>query len=450
MDGLTISGVGSGLDINGIIDSLMGVEQLPLQRLQQKSADYLTQISAYGQLRSDLETFQTSVAKLKSFNDLSALSATSSDESVLTVEAGNNATVGTYDINVDFLAQAQKLGSSVVTDLDTTTIGNAGDQMTFTIGEDSFTVDIGGLTLAEIQTAINDATDNLGVSAGIVQGDANSYYLTLTAEKTGTANAMTLSFTDSGGGSLSDPLGFTETQGASDAQITIDNTYTVVSDSNTITDAIQGLTINLQNTSASSVAVNITRNPGEVSSAVQDFVSAYNNLSSSLSTLQNGDLSGDSAVRLIQRQVRDILGSEATPGGAYSYGFEVGLSFDKEGVLSVNTTTLSDALADNLSAVSDLFADPEQGLATRLDAMISGALNSEGLINAREDGLNASIDSNNTAMERMQLRLSKVEERYRAQFTALDSLVGQLQVTSDYLTTQLASLENLSPSKRSQ
>ena len=449
MDGLTISGIGSGLDINGIIDSLMGVEQLPLQRLQQKSANYLTRISAYGQLRSALETFQTSVAKLKSFNDLSALSATSSDESLLTVEAGNNATVGTYDITVDFLAQAQKLGSSVVTDLDTTTIGNAGDQMTFTIGEDSFTVDIGGLTLTEIQTAINDATDNLGVSAGIVQEDTNSYYLTLTAEKTGTANAMTLSFTDSGSGSISDPLELTETQGAIDAQITIDNTYTVVSDSNTITDAIQGLTINLQ-TSESSAAVNITRNPGEVSSAVQEFVSAYNKLSSSLSTLQNSDLSGDSAVRLIQRQVRDILGSEATTEGAYSYGFEVGLSFDKEGVLSVNTTTLTDALADNLSAVSDLFADPEQGLATRLDSMISGALDSEGLINAREDGLNASIDSNNTAMERMQLRLSKVEERYRAQFTALDSLVGQLQVTSDYLTTQLASLENLLPSNRSQ
>lgn len=448
MAGLTVSGIGSGLDIDGIINSLMGVEQLPLQRLQQKSADYLTKISAFGQLRSALEGFQSAINQLASFDSLNSLSATSSNESILTVAASNEANLGSYSIKVDSLAQAQKLGSRAQPDTDTSLIGNAGDKLTITIGADSFSIDIGGKTLSQIQNAINDAADNIGVTAGIVRQDSGNFFLVLTAENTGTANSMSLTFSDAGGGAIADPLGFAELQAAVDAQITIDNTYTLVRDSNTITDAIQGLTIDLVAAGVDPVTVNISRNPGQINQAVSDFVSSYNTLTASLQSLGKGDLSGDSSLRLIESQVRSILGSAAGNGGAYAYAFQLGISFDKEGVLSLDGAKLSDALANNRDAVAAFFADEGQGMATRLASMLDGALGANGLIDSKVDGLNASIDEANNQMESMQVRLQQVEARFRAQFASLDLLLGQMQSTSNYLTTQLANLENLLPNRQ--
>jgi flagellar hook-associated protein 2 len=442
---LSVPGIGSGLDIEGIINSLMAVEQIPLQRLQFKAGDYLAQISAYGQLRSAMASFQDSAAALKSFDDFDAFSAKSGDDSIFTVTADNDVALGSYDILVDSLAKSQKQGSTSFVDTGSTTIGNAGDQMTMTIGTEAFTIDIGGKTLSEIQTAINEATGNVGVTAGIIQENDSSFHLVLSSDNTGTTNAMTLSFADSLGAVITDPLGFTEIQPAADAQITIDNAYTITRSSNTISDAIQGVTIDLLNASPDAVSLDITRDAGAISSSVQKFVGAYNELLSSLNSLKQGNLSGDGTLRLVESQLRSVLGSSASLTGAYSYASQVGITFERDGTLSFDSAELADALENDLTAVADLFANDDQGLAFRLDSMLEGMLGDDGLIDAREDGLNARVDNNNDQMEAMQRRLEMVEARYRSQFTALDSLLGQLQATSSYVTAQLSSLENLLP-----
>lgn len=445
MPTISAPGIGSGLDINGIVDQLMAVEQIPLQRLQFKAGNYLAQISAYGQLRSAMATFQDAAAALKSFDDFDAFSAKSGDDSIFTVTADNTAALGSYDILVGSLAESQKQGSASFVDAGTTTVGNAGDRMTMTIGTEAFSVDMGGKTLSEIQTAINEATDNVGVNAGIIQESDASFRLVLSSDNTGLANAMTLSFADSVGTVITDPLGFTEIQPAADAQITIDNAYTITRSSNTISDAIQGVTIDLLNTSTNQVSLDISRDPGAISSSVQKFVGSYNELLSSLNGLKQGNLSGDGTLRLVERQVRSVLGSSANLSGAYTYASQVGINFEKDGTLSFDAAELTDALENDLTSVADLFANDDQGLAFRLDSLLEGMLGDDGLIDAREDGINASVDNNNDQMEAMQRRLEMVEARYRSQFTALDSLLGQLQATSSYVTAQLSSLENLLP-----
>ena len=443
MSTLSAAGIGSGLDIEGIIQSLMAVEQIPLKKLQAQSGDYLAQISAYGQLRSSVSTFQNSVSKLSSFEGFTTVKAKSADSSVFTVTATDTAEVNSYDIQVDFLAQAQKMGSAVQADSDTTTMGNAGDQMTISVAGHDFMVEIGGKTLAEIKDAINQTANNVGVTASIIQEDESSFYLSLTSDEMGLDNVMSLSFTDSAGGAITDPLGFIETQEALNSQITIDNTYTVTRSTNTVSDAIEGVTIELKATSADPVELNIEHSTSSISSAVSGFVSAYNELRSSLESLGQNELQGDGTLRLIENQIRSVVGSKANLTGAYTYASQVGISFEKDGSLSLDSTKLASALENDPNAIEELFADNNQGFAFRLDTMLEGMLSSNGLIDAREDGLNSRVDWTNEDIDSLTERLERTEARYRTQFTSLDVLLGQLQSTSQYVTTQLSALDNL-------
>jgi flagellar hook-associated protein 2 len=257
---------------------------------------------------------------------------------------------------------------------------------------------------------------------------------------------MVLSFNDSGDSPIADPLGFAQTQEALDAQITIDNdTYTVTSSDNTISDAIQGVTINLLEVNASGGQLTLSRDESAISEAVEEFVDAYNSMQESFSELSSGELSGDGTLRLIESQVRSIVGSSGGDGGAYTYASDIGISFQKDGTLTFNSTKLSTALQDDLTAVAELFAHDDQGLAFRLDSLLDSMLGANGVIDAREDGLNNSVDSTNEDIERMQTRLELVETRFRNQFTALDLLLGELQSTASYVEAQLESLENLIP-----
>lgn len=445
---ISAAGIGSGLDIESIITSLMQVEQIPLQNLQSKAGDLLTQVSAYGTLRSALATFQDSVSGLTSADSLTSYSATSGNADAYSVSADNTAAVGSYSISVDSLAAAHKLGSTTLIADSSTLIGNSGDQMTITVAGQSFTVDIGGRSLASIQDLINTATDNVGVSAGIVQESSTSVHLVLTSENTGVDNAISVSFTDSLGAAIADPLGMTEIQAAKDSQITIDGTYVITRSSNTISDAIGGVTFELLAQTASASQMTISQDNDSITSAVSDLVDSYNTLMSSITKLSDGELSGDSTLRLIESQVRSLIGGSVAVAGSFKYASQLGINFEKDGTLSFDSTALTTALQSDRSSVIDFFTNADSGLAIKLDSLMDGMLQTSGLIDAREEGLNARVDATNDSIDRMQYKLQLAEKRYRAQYTALDTLLGQLQTTSNWLTGQLDSLSNLLPGNR--
>ncbi len=182
---LSAPGIGSGLDINSIVDSLMAVEQIPLQRLQVKAGDYLAQISAYGQLRSAMASFQDATSALKSFDDFDAFSAQSGNS----IRFSPSLPIMMLPLAVmTFWSRVWRRHKNRdhVPFAEADTIGNAGDQMTIGIGDDEFTIEIGGKTLSEIQTAIKEATDNVGVSAGMIRESESSLHLLLSSENTGT------------------------------------------------------------------------------------------------------------------------------------------------------------------------------------------------------------------------------------------------------------------------
>jgi flagellar hook-associated protein 2 len=440
---ISAAGIGSGLDVESIITSLMEVEQIPLKNLQVKQGELLTQVSAYGTLRSALATFQDSVSALATTEDFNFYAATSGNEDAYTVEADDTAQAGSYSISVDALATAHKLGSTTAIADSSTLIGNAGDQMTITIGTDSFTVDIGARSLSSIQDLINDATGNIGVTAGIVKESDTSVHLVLSSDNTGLDNAMSVAFTDSVGGSITDPLGMSQIQAADDAQITIDGTYTITRSSNTITDAIEGVTFELLEETTSASQMTIAEDTESVATALSTMVDSYNALMASINTLRNGELEGDGTLRLVESQIRNIVGDKVGVLGSFKYASQVGITFEDDGTLSFDSTELTAAMNTDRDAVIDLFTDEDQGLAVRLDNLVEGMLETSGLIDAREDGLNARVDNTNDQIERLEYRLEVVEARYRAQYSALDTLIAELTSTSEWLTTQLSSLNTL-------
>lgn len=441
-------GVGSGLDVNTIVSKLMAVESIPLNKLNTTKQTYQDELSAYGKLSGALSAFQTAMGGLNTPSDFKLFSAASSDTTVFTASADSTAGGGTYNVAVNRIAEQHKLGASTVyADTGTTTIGTAGDSMTITVGSNTpFTVSYGGQTLSQIRDSINSNSGNVGVTASIVH-DTSGYRLLLSANDTGSVGYTSVSY------SGTDPFALTSlnkdrngdgvfTSADLNAQVVLDGTYTISSSSNTVTDMLTGVTLNL--TAAGTSTLTLSRDTKGITAKAQAFVDAYNSLQKTMSDLGSTTLQADNTLRSIQNQVRDTLNTP--PSGIsskYSYLAEVGLSIQKDGTMALDPTAFAAALNTDPNGVADLFGNNNQGYGFRLKSMADQLLQTGGLVDTHQKGINTQISSVQTQIDSMTLRLQGIQQRYQAQYTALDQLVANLQTQGNYLTQQLASLPTI-------
>jgi flagellar hook-associated protein 2 len=444
-------GVGSGLDVNSIITQLMAIERQPIDRLTAKQNIVNAQISAYGQLKSKVSSFQSAMEGLSSLSSFQIFNSQSGDEDVFTATAASAASAGTYAIEVTKLAERDKIATQAYTDSNTL-VGEG--TLTLFSGTDSFDVviDSSNNTVAGIRDAINAASDNTGVTATIVTDD-NGAQLVISSDDTGTANALKITVSDASDASNIDDAGLSalayeagvtvhrpEISQKLDAIVKVDG-FTVTSASNTITGALEGISITAKAIGSSTLSV--TRDDNKIAESVQTFVDAYNALRKEINTQREGQLEADSTLLNMERQLEDIFNSgTAITGSNFSYLVEIGVSKDKFGTMSVDSEDLTAALVSDFTSVSNLFAAEDEGFAFRLDALADAWLATDGLIDAREDGLKAQSDRYDDQKLRIEDRLISVERRIRAQFTALDTLVSNLNATGNFLTQQLANLNN--------
>lgn len=442
---ITAPGVGSGLDVQSIVTQLMALERRPLEALQQRQQQYEAQLSAYGQLKSALSGFQDAMDGLSSEDAFKVFAASSSNEDALQVTAASTAPLGSYTVWVERLAAHHKIGSSEFAS-SATFGGGAGDSISIQVGSDpvdTITVDLSSAqTLEQIRDAINADIDNPGVAATVINGNNGNQKLILTSEESGAATAMTLTY----GGSLSAASFGLQTLNdiggdlsLLDAQISVDG-YSVTRASNTISDVIQGVTLDLRQAQpGSDILIDIDRDLTAAKESVQAFADAYNELRSSIKNLRSGQLEADSTLLSIERGLLNIMNDPGS-GGVFNHLSEVGLSIQKDGNMTVKTATLENALNSEFAAVADLFAKQDTGYARRFESLVGMWLETGGLIESRTDGLDERIEDLEDRQSSMDRRLELIETRYLRQFSALDSLVSQLQGTSNYLSSQLASL----------
>jgi flagellar hook-associated protein 2 len=443
MPTVTSLGIGSGIDLNSLVSGLMAVEQQPLTALQTKMSSVNSQISAIGKLKSALSTFQDAMAKLTKESSFKVHTASSSEEEVLTASASESAARGNYSVTVNRIAEYHRMAAGTTfADTGTTTIGTGGDTMTITVGGDAFNVAIGGKTLSEIREAINDASDNTGVTASIIHDDAG-YRLLLAADDTGSESFITTSF------SGSDPFALaslntdrnssgTFTAADLDAVLQLEGQFQITSSSNTVTDPIQGVSLELK--SAGTVTVKVDRDEDAIEANAKSFAEAASTLFSTLDGLAAKDLKGyGSLLRGIENQVRGMLATEANVGGSYTLVSEVGLQTQRDGSIELDSDIFADALQADFAGVAALFTDSTNGIAVRLDAIMDEYLQSGGILASQMDNLNNQLSGMKDRESRLEARLELIQNRYIKQFSALDTLLSSLQTTSSFLTAQLAS-----------
>lgn len=382
-------GIGSNLDVNGIVSKLMSVESQPLIQMAKKEANYQAQLSAYGSLSASLSSFQSALSGLNNLSNYQSFSASAADSTILSASASSTAIAGSYSINVTALSQSQSLMVAGQTS-SSTSLGNGADTLSFQFGTSGTPASFGAAktvsiapnsSLQTIANSVNAA--NIGVSATIVNdGSASPYRLVFTSTNTGAANSM--SVTAAGDATLQGLMTYdqvsvggvqnmTQTAAAQDAALTL-NGISIHSASNAVSGAIDGVTLNLSK--IGSTTLSVQRNSSAVKNAVQGFVTAYNALNKTFGDLTSydsktkeaGPLLGDSVVRNIQNKIRSVL-SNPLPGGSSGYNnlSQVGVSFQKDGSLMLDSSKLDTAISNNSGAIAGVFA----AAGTITDSLIS-------------------------------------------------------------------------------
>ena len=439
---ITSLGVGSGLDLEALVQNLVAAESRPIQLLESRKANIDLKISGFGQVRNALSEFQSAVSALNTAEAFRGISASSSDDSVFTASASQSAVPGSNVVLVTQLAKNNKQATqSFISESEEIGTG----QLAFTVGGDSFTVDITSEsdTLAEIRDAINAENDNNSVQASIINIDEGSK-LILTSTESGVVNQINFTVTDDDANNADDAglsrliFGIQEIDAAQDAIIDVDG-FAVTRPNNQIDDVIQGVTLELTGEGTATVSTN--EDLGVAKTTIEALVSAYNTLSSTLAVQRGSTLSGENTLINIESRTRQLFSQSYNDSSAnINYLFQLGLSFDRDGVLSFDAEEFDQAAASDFSDIQGLFTSTEGGFITLLEDVIEGYTESEGILTARTDGLNDERESLDEDIERIELRLERTEARLRARFSSLDALLSQLNSTSSFLTQQLANL----------
>lgn len=456
MASITAMGIGSGLDIASLVSQLVNAEGAPATaRLDRQEQKATAQLSALGLLKSALSSLRDSLKGLADRSVFRALTASSSHESLVGASASDQARPGQYQVEVLRLAQRHKLGSDTF-EVTQTFGGSAGDQIVIGAGGESLTLDLtSAKTLAEIRDAINTAPGNPGVDATLLKLDESHQVLVLTAADSGQAQAITLTETLASGPVLSFDMVNLDSQGQPltdtallDAAFRVDG-IAITRPGNQIGDLIDGLSLDLRRAEPGTlVSLELRPNLESIGEALAGLVTQYNAAVDTLSQVagfkgvgaEQPPLFGDAAARGIANRLRTELARDlGGPEGVFSTLSEVGIRLGRDGKLTLDQEALSAALTQDLDGVAALFGSDE-GLATRLDGLLGSYLGTGGILDARSKGLQGRLDRIEDSRETLERRLSALEVRYRQQFTIMDTLVGQLQATSSFLTQQLAAL----------
>lgn len=470
---LSSAGLGSGLDVNTIVSKLMAIEAQPVTDLQQATTKLQTKISSYGQIQSALSAMQDAARKLNNADSWAAATASSSDATAISASA-TNATPGSYSVSVSQLAAAQSLSSVAYTN-GSTTVGQGSitielgawnsDQSIFTAksGVTPVTISIaaGSDSLTSIRDQINAA--KAGVSASVVT-DSKGARLVLRSQTTGEENGFRVTVSDADG-SDSDTAGLsalaydpsagvaamTQNLAAANARANI-NGLDIDSSTNTLSGAVEGLTLNLLKAGSGTVNITVGSDTTGIKKTITDFVSSYNTLASMLrdqtkydsANKAAGALQGDSRIVRLQAQLRTLSGGSTTLGSAFGRLAEIGLDPAGDGTITVNSTKLTNALG-KLSDLKQLFTAVDtgnannNGFAQRWVQFAADALGTDGQVTNGQSALQANVRRNNEQIAKMQDRLGLVEKRLRAQYTSLDSTMANLNQLSSYVSKQFSS-----------
>ena len=475
MPTITSLGVGSGLDINSIVQQLVAVESRPLTQMQRAASSLQTQVSSYGKISSLFSSLQTASNKLNDSSLWTQSTATSGDTTAVSVVGGSSATAGHYAVTVQSLANNQTLasanplasatelaGSGTLT-LQLGTWDTGQTQFTDKSGSSPVTLDV---TASDTLQTLRDKINGLGagVTASLVT-DTSGVRLSLRSSATGAENGFRISAADADGvnadaAGLSrfafDPPGGTTAmeikQVAANAAATV-NGIPISSTSNELSTVVEGLTLQLRKETTIAVDVAVSSDREAVKTAIRAFSDAYNQLASYIADQTKydpgaklgGPLQGDSAVGSLQRQMRGVLNMPSGASTAFARLSDIGLSLQRDGTMAVDAGKLDSATA-KLTELKKAFSNTDTltpantGFARRYAELAAQVLGVDGNLTTRTEGLRQRLTKNNDDQSKLSDRIAHFQKRLVAQYTAMDTNLSKLNGLSSYVTQQLSAM----------
>ncbi len=452
---IQFGGLATGLDTSSIIDQLMNIERQPLARLEADKTWLNNRLKAFTELDTRLKSFADSIKDLNYRDTLLKRSTTLGSEEFFTASASRDAVPGaSYEVEVVSLARVQKSVSTGVASSSDPLFGTG--TLSLRVGEETHTIDIGEgeNSLTGIMEAINAA--DLWVRAAIINdgtvnpdGSSTPYRLVLTGETV--AREFSLDASTLTGGTASLDLG-TPVQQATRAHVRVDN-IDIYSDTNTLTEAIPGMTLDLRKAEAgttTSLAVNVDK--AAIKEAIEEFATGYNKVVSFITGQSvidgegGGVLGGDSGINAIKRRLQTMLTQPVENSGTLRALSQLGFETQKDGTLQVNEKTLNAAIDTNLDSVVSLLAgeDGVEGVATRFKNYLFDLTSSAtGMLQGRRESINSNLKRIDTKIDASQARLEQRQKTLEAQFSAMETLVSNLNAQSSYLTQQMTALTNM-------
>jgi flagellar hook-associated protein 2 len=455
-------GVGSGMDINSLVSQLVAAERAPKDsRLTREDAKLTAEFSALATLKGALAGLQSASRSLRDAESFALSRTVVSDEEFFTASGTGEAVPGSYDIRVEQLATAARLGSGVYPGGAGSVVGTG--TLTIAVGTQSFDVVLteDTDTLAQIRDEINSAAGNTVVRATLI-GDASGSYLSLASLASGADQDITVSVTGATAGlqTLANDLNDFDADvdvAAQDAIVHVSG-YEIHGATNSISGAIDGVTLNLKKVTAGTdtVSLAVQRDDAAIQKKAENFVAAFNAVAQQVKSLGRydaatktaGTLLGDSLLRGIDTQLRRML-SEPVAGttGSYRTLTSLGIELTANGTLQLDAAKFKAALAADPDAAGRVFSS-ESGVAVRMSTFLDERLASSGEFAARDERLSTQRRRLEQDREALDARMLVLQQRYLKQFTAMDTMLAQLQSTSSYLTQQLEGLANLASGQR--
>lgn len=433
--GVSFTGLATGLDTAAIVEQLVAIKRQPILRLEAERTLYEKQKTLLGQFKSKLLDLQTAAQNLDTANEFAALTAQSSDEDLLTVSAGSGAAPGTYDIVVQSLAVAQKeLSQGYDSQYDSVGAGT----IAFTVDGETTELTLDGYTSLEgLKNLINDNVE--GVSATLIYdgSETGGYRLLLTGSEAGSAGAFSYDFSGLSGGIA--PV-MTNQQAAADASLTIDG-IAVSASSNVVTEAISGLTLNLENADpATTIHVGVAVDSEGIYENVKAFVDAYNTVMAFVAdtTGTDGDLQSNATARSVASRIESIFTAGLDEVGGITSFSQIGVTWGENRQYDFDKDDFLAALSESYGAVRDFFVhrDGNIGKAYLVDLAIDDLTDSvDGLFKSGQRAIDSRIDNIDDSISRYERSVDAYQTTLERKFLAMESMVAQLQAQGSYLSS---------------
>jgi flagellar hook-associated protein 2 len=457
MANIQFGGLITGLDTNALVAGLVQAERRSITLLQNQKVRFQAQDAVFTSVIGALGSLKSSAQNLSVSTDFIKRSATSSVPALLTVSASSAAGIGSSVIAIDSLAKAQSIQSTSF--VDTSAAIGTGTLTISVAGTDTdIVIDNNSNTLAKLRDAINDSgAPATATIVNVSAGATADYRLIVQSDETGTANAVTISSLLAGG---ADPFsgGGEVVQAAADAVFAV-NGLKISRSSNTISDAIPGVTFTLLDegdqdgvidVTDPTAKVTVTPNNSVIATAVKDLVENFNAVNKIVNdqftldpnTNRQGSTAGDSALRRVIGRLRNELSAAGGSGASYKYLSDIGIRFQKDGSLTVDESKFADALEQDATSVANLFLTVQNGIGKRVPDAVDDSISAvDGALVFRQKGIGQSIKQIDDKIAREERRIAAMEERLVKQFTALEELVSQLKSQGDFLTQQISALQ---------